>query len=477
LNISNSASVPLVVDMDGSLLKTDMLYESFVSSIGNSITTIFKVPLWLFKGKFNLKQSLAEGSSIELDHIPYNEELFSFLEEEHAAGRAIYLASAGAPKLVKAVAEHTDLFEGFFVSENGENFSSQNKASFLVNKFGLQGFDYVGNSSADLDVWKVARKAIAVNCSSSLVNQIKSKVEPIIFDKPSGRLKACLKALRPHQWFKNVLIALPMFAGHAFDLFSISMVFLAFISFSLIASMVYIVNDLLDLNNDRAHSSKCRRPFASGKLPIQAGLLLAPLLFFAGVTIGCYVGYQFIVVLAVYFIITTAYSFKFKKHSIIDVVTLGVLYTLRMVAGIAALNLDYSPWLLGFSLFLFLSLGIVKRIAEILEKSQLNETQVKGRGYQVCDLSLLESMAIASAYSSIIIYFLYITNAKVSALYNVPELLWIGIPILIFWLSRVLLLAHRGDMHEDPVVFALTDKVSLMTGSLFLVVVILASFI
>lgn len=190
-----------------------------------------------------------------------------------------------------------------------------------------------------------------------------------------------------------------------------------------------------------------------------------------------FIGYQFTLVLMGYLILTTAYSFKLKKHSVIDVVTLGVLYTVRMIAGIAAVNLQYSPWLLGFSLFLFLSLGIVKRIAEILEKMQQDNTEVKGRGYRVSDLPLLEGMAVASAYSSVIVYFLYINNDFVTVLYNVPELLWLGIPILLFWLSRVLLLTHRGDMHDDPVVFALTDKVSLITGVLFLTVVVLASLI
>jgi 4-hydroxybenzoate polyprenyltransferase len=469
--------IPLVVDMDGSLLKVDMLYESFVSSLGTSLATIFKVPFWLSKGKVNLKQKLANGSSIELENIPYNEQLLVFLKTEFSRGRKLYLASAGAPELVKAVATQAGIFSDIFVSQKGENFSSENKAKFLVEKFGEKGFDYVGNSSADLAVWKVARRSIAVNCSDSLIGRIESKEKVVVFDRPQSAFEGCLKALRPHQWFKNVLIALPVFAGHAFDLFSVLMVSLAFLSFSLIASTVYIVNDLLDLNNDRAHHSKCRRPFASGLLPIQTGLLLAPLLFFVGFTISWYVGIQFMIVLAGYFIITTAYSFKLKKHAIIDVVTLGVLYTLRMIAGIAALNIEYSPWLLGFSLFLFLSLGIVKRMAEILEKKQQKASEIKGRGYQITDLPILEGMAIASAYSSVIVYFLYINSARVSSLYHVPELLWTGMPILIFWLSRVLLITHRGDMHDDPVVFALTDRSSLITGTLFLTVVILASVV
>ncbi|MGL5109293.1 MAG: UbiA family prenyltransferase [Vibrio ordalii] len=473
----SESDIPLIVDMDGSLLKTDMLYESFVSSIGNSIATLFHVPFWLLKGKVNLKNNLAERSSIELDYIPYNEELLDFLRCEYNRGRKLYLASAGAPKLVQAVAEHTGIFEDFFVSQHGENFSSNNKAKFLIDKYGKNGFDYVGNSSADLAVWDNARKSIAVNCSDSLISMVQSNEDVIVFDKPKSVFKSCLKALRPHQWFKNVLIALPVFAGHSFDLMSVLMVLLAFSSFSLIASMVYIVNDLLDLNNDRAHHSKCRRSLASGQLPIQIGLLLCPFLFLGGVLVAWFIGYQFTLVLMGYLILTTAYSFKLKKHSVIDVVTLGVLYTVRMIAGIAAVNLQYSPWLLGFSLFLFLSLGIVKRIAEILEKMQQDNTEVKGRGYRVSDLPLLEGMAVASAYSSVIVYFLYINNDFVTVLYNVPELLWLGIPILLFWLSRVLLLTHRGDMHDDPVVFALTDKVSLITGVLFLTVVVLASLI
>jgi 4-hydroxybenzoate polyprenyltransferase len=466
--------IPLVVDMDGSLLKTDMLYESFVSSIGNSFGCIFKIPIWLIKGKVHLKEKLAEYSSIELHNIPCNPELLDYLKSEYAQGRRIYLASAGAPVLVESVAHSFGFFDDVFTSQDGENFSSTNKANFLVDYFGVQGFDYVGNSKADLAVWKISRKAIAVNCRHSLVKKIDTKETPIVLDKPVSNLRSIIKALRPHQWFKNVLIALPMLASHTFDILSFLVFLLAFTSFSLIASMVYVVNDLLDLNNDRSHHTKRLRPFASGCLPIPTGLFMAPLLLVFGVGLSTQVNSQFVFILCCYLLITTAYSFKLKKHAVIDVVTLAILYSIRIIAGISALSLDYSPWLLGFSLFLFLSLAIVKRVAEIHEKKLNGRTDLKGRGYQISDLSLLESMAVSSAYSAVVVYFLYVNSAKVAVLYHFPELLWLGLPLLVFWLSRVLLLTHRGHMHEDPVVFALTDKVSLITGSLFLLVVIIS---
>jgi len=271
-----------------------------------------------------------------------------------------------------------------------------------------------------------------------------------------------VRALRPHQWAKNALIFAPLLAAHqARSLHQLSAVLMATVAFCLCASSVYILNDLLDLEADRAHPRKSRRPFASGALSIKTGLVLGPLLLLGGVVLAAFLPGKFQLVFATYYVLTCAYSFDLKGRVIVDTLSLAALYTLRIIAGAAAADVPLSFWMLLFSIFLFLSLAFVKRYAELDSLRRRARLRAAGRGYHVEDLGVLQSLGSASGYMSVLVLALYINSPEVAALYTRPKMIWLLCVLVLYWISRVWMKAHRGEMHDDPVVFALKDRMSL----------------
>jgi 4-hydroxybenzoate polyprenyltransferase/phosphoserine phosphatase len=458
------AERPLVIDLDDTLIRTDLLAEAACRLVAARPLASARLPLWLMAGKAALKTRLADEVEIDPALLPYNEPLLERLRREKAKGRPLYLASASPRKFVAEVARHLGLFDGWFATES-ENLSGRAKAKLLSETFGAGGFDYAGNAMADLPVWEKAGHAIAVNAAPGVLRRFSARYpQGEVFSARPANGRALLKALRPHQWLKNLLVFVPVLAGHALAPAPVLASALAFAAFSLGASATYMLNDLADLESDRRHRSKRNRPFAAGDLPVIHGLAMLPLLFLASVALGLFAGPQFLLMLAAYIAVTLCYSLGLKRLVLIDVMTLAGLYTLRIMAGSAASGVPVSYWLLMFSLFLFFCLALVKRYTELQMELELGRTRPGGRGYTVKDLTVLSTMASATGFGAVLIVALYVNSDAVRLLYARPDLLWLICPLMFYWIARVLILAHRGEMHDDPVVFAATDWQSLLVG-------------
>jgi 4-hydroxybenzoate polyprenyltransferase/phosphoserine phosphatase len=463
---------PLVVDLDGTLLRSDLLMETAMAFVRSKPLKVFKMLGWLFKGKAALKEGLALETQIDVSVLPYDPQIIDMINAEKANGRMIVLATASHVSLAERIAEHLQLFDLVLASNANRNLSGNNKRDLLVAHYGEGGFDYVGNSKDDLPIWNVSRQAYVVNPDRGVESRVKamSQVEPTIRTNTSG-LRDWRKAMRMHQWLKNALIFVPLLASHRFTQFDLMRdgVF-AFFCFGLCASSVYILNDLLDLGDDRHHKSKCNRPFASGRLSIKAGLIFVPTLLVAAFGAALLLlPWQFSAVMAAYYGLTLAYSLQLKRLMAVDVIVLAMLYTTRIIAGVAAFNLTLTFWILAFSMFIFLSLAMVKRYAE-LRDARVREvtTMARGRGYYPGDLDMIASLGASSGYLAVMVLALYIQDAKTTALYVTPHVIWLACPLLLFWVTRVWMLTHRGQMNEDPVVFAIRDRTSQLIGAVFL---------
>ena len=458
----------IAVDLDGTLTLTNTLHESVLTLVRNKPYFLLLLPFWLFQGIANLKQKVAEHSELDVTTLPYNQPLIDWLKEQKLRGKRIVLSTAANEKIAKAVIANFDLFDAFIASDSKINLKSARKRDALQERYGVKGYDYAGNSNDDLEVWANASNAIVVNASESVLSKASTLTSiSQIFRSERYGITIWLKALRIHQWLKNLLLFVPLLTAHQFgNAQSLGLLVIAFISFSLCASSVYITNDLLDLKSDRFHPRKRLRPFASAKLSILHGVFTAPLLITASFFLGAVVGLNFLIVLLVYLVLTVTYSFVLKRLVIIDCLTLATLYTIRIIAGAATLSISLSFWLLAFSIFIFLSLALVKRYEELLVQSREGKNSAHGRGYLVSDAPLLQALGVSSGYISTLIIALYLHSENVILLYAQPLAIWLLIPILLFWISWVWLKSSRGEMHDDPIVFAAKDKISLLVATI-----------
>jgi 4-hydroxybenzoate polyprenyltransferase/phosphoserine phosphatase len=457
---AEAAPVPLCVDLDGTLIRSDLLLESLFGLLKRNLLYLLLLPFWLLRGKAAFKGRIAARVELAVDLLPYNEPLLAWLREQRAAGRPLLLATASNVRYAEHVALHLGLFEGVLASDGETNLSGRRKGQRLVERYGERGFDYAGNSAVDLLVWSHARGAILVNAPASVAQRAGrlTRIERR-FEDPPPTLREYLKALRLHQWLKNLLLFVPLAMAHqALAPQLLGQALLGFLAFGLCASSVYLLNDLLDLPADRGHPSKRKRPFAAGRIPLHHGVVLIPLLLFAALLGALWLPWPFLGALGLYYAVTLAYSLRLKQAALVDVLTLAGLYTMRLVAGGAAAGVALSFWLLAFSMFLFLSLALVKRYSELLVMQQDNRDNAQGRGYQVGDLEGLAQFGAASGYLAVLVLALYINSEQVKALYARPEAIWLLCPLLLYWISRVWLLARRDQMHEDPVVFAIEDR-------------------
>lgn len=449
----------LCVDLDGTLLNSDILYESLLALLARNPLYVFMLPLWLLKGKAALKRELASRVQLDVDTLPYNAQVLELLSTTEQRPRVLCTASDAL--LVEPIAAHLGLFEQVIASDGVRNLSGRAKAAALVEAFGEANFDYAGNGKVDLHVWEKSAGGWVVNNGTSLARAASLRT-PVHahWPAPSG-LREWLRALRLHQWLKNLLVFVPLLTAHRFmDGGSVVQSVTALVSFGLVASGVYVLNDLLDLAPDRQHPRKRRRPFAAGTIPLLHGLAAAPLLTLAGLALSLTCNIQFTFVLLAYYFMTLAYSLRLKRVVMVDVVLLAALYTVRIIGGTVAIDVDLSFWLLAFSMFIFLSLALLKRYTELHAMLASGKTKASGRGYSVEDLPLLQSLGSAAGYIAVMVMALYIDSPQSVALYSNPKLLWLICPILLYWVSRVWVVAHRGEMHDDPIVFAATDRVS-----------------
>lgn len=457
-------SLPLVVAVDGTLIKTDLSHEAVFQRLS---TQPLGAVLSLLRGQAMSTARIAHAVGLDVRTIPVNEEVRALIEAARAADRPVYLAWAGDRTGAEALADHCGPFDGVFASDDGNDLKAENMARRLVKAFGDTQFDYVGNAMSDLPVWRCARTAYLVGGSASVRRAVERVCGDVrIVSDRRIRPSDCIRAMRLHQWLKNLLILVPGLAAHSFDPSVIGPVLLAFFSFSFCASSVYMLNDLLDLDSDRQHHAKRRRPFASGAVPLAYGLILALASLLVSLGLAFLVSPEFVLVLVAYYAMTLAYSLALKRRPIIDVLVLAILYGLRLVAGGVAFSVPLSKWLIVFSLFFFLALALIKRIAELQAHRRQGKHRLVGRAYDLGDLMMLEKMAAASGFVALLVLGLYINSSEIVRLYAHPQILWGGGLILLYWLCRMLMLAQRGDMNEDPVIFAATDWVSLACGAL-----------
>jgi 4-hydroxybenzoate polyprenyltransferase/phosphoserine phosphatase len=470
---------PLCVDLDGTLLRTDLLIESWFGLLRRNALLALLAPYWLMGGKARLKHEIAQRTELDVRNLPYDGAFLEYLRDQFREGRRLVLTTASHEKYATEVANHLGIFTAVIASNGETNLSGTVKAQLLVERFGDRGFDYAGNARADLQVFPHARHAILVNPGYGVERAAKKQGDiQQTFPVGSGRLGVYLRALRPHQWIKNLLVFVPLAAAHKLgnpELLTKSI--LAFLAFGLCASSVYILNDLLDLPADRAHSRKRHRPFASGAASVKVGVVLIPALLVAAAGIAAMLPAAFLPTIAAYYVSTFAYSLWLKGKLMIDVLVLAALYTLRILAGAAAAAIAPSFWLMAFSMFLFLSLAMVKRYSELLDLRNAGVATVAGRGYEVTDLATVQSLGAAAGYCAVLVLALYINSNDVRTNYAHPNRIWLLCPLLLYWISRMWQRAGRGQMHDDPIVFALRDRISRWVGAAGVLVMLAASWV
>jgi len=452
---------PIVyVDLDGTLSPSDVLLESCLLLLKRNIFYAFSMLLWAIRGAWTFKTEVAKRINPVLDNLPIDPVVLDRLNQLKAAGHELVLASASLQRDVQKVASRLGIFTRVIGSEHSNLKGLQKLAAIQADCKG-QPFIYFGDSSVDIPVWKQAALAFGVN--TSFRTRTKAAVAGIALNRVDTRnrsVKVWLKAMRMQQWAKNGLLFLPLIAAHEVDWALWRKMLWGFLAFGFLASATYIWNDLMDLNADRQHPRKRHRPMASGALSIGRAFVFMKLLGFTGFAVAWLaVGWQFTLVLLVYTVVTLLYTFVFKRTAFVDVLLLAMLYTVRVIAGGVGTGIELSSWLLAISLFVFLSLALVKRCAE-LEFLQIEGTQPQGRGYRMSDLSYLVSMGISSGFVAVLVLALYVDSQNGSMLYARPEFLWGICPLFLYWLMRIWIMTSRKEMIDDPVHFAIHDRIS-----------------
>lgn len=466
----------LFVDLDGSLVATDLLWEHLFALLKRQPWLAVLVPFWLLKGKSGMKLEVARRIEARPALLPYNAALIDLLRTRRDAGSRLVLATASPRSWAEAVALHLGIFDAVLATEVGSNLKGAGKLAAIrayCRDRGEERFGYVGDSPADLPIWRACSSAFLVDPSDGLARRLRTLGPSVDVQTVGTRrrpIRAAIRALRPHQWAKNALIFVPVITGQRLgDPSAMLAALLAALAFSLCASAIYLINDLTDLEADRAHSEKKRRPFASGELPLSWGLPMAVAALLVAFAISILtLPMAFVVTLGLYLGLTTAYSFAIKSRLMVDVLLLAGLYSIRIFAGGAATGIPISEWLIGFSMFLFLSLAFVKRYVELdraLGAPDVRTTaNLKGRGYRPSDIGMIESIGPTSGYLAVLVLALYIQSDDVQQLYRSPDWLWPICLVLVYWISRIWFLAKRGELPGDPVLFALKDRHSLVLG-------------
>jgi 4-hydroxybenzoate polyprenyltransferase len=454
--------LPLVVDLDGSLVRTDLLAEAILLLLKRDPMAALRLSVWLLRGRAAMKREVAKRVEIDVETLPYRQELCNYLREEHARGRRLVLASASDEIFARKVAAYLGFFDEVFGSDGVINLKGKRKRDRLVREFGENGFDYAGDAPSDLFVWSSARAAIVVAASPGLRAKIARRASVVrVFEKQSVRGLLTLRAMRTHHWLKNLLIFLPLVASQRVnELELVGGSLLAFGSFCFLASGLYIFNDLLDINADRRHPRKKLRPIPAGELSLRRAMSMVPLLMAVAFAMALFLPPAFLAYLSLYCGLTLAYSLRIKQVVLLDVIVLAGLYVIRVLAGAAAVDVVISRWLLGFSMFAFLSLALLKRYTEIVTMRAIAGENIQVRGYRSTDTHLLVAMGTAGGYLAVVILALYADTVTAARLYTRHELIWLVCPVFLYWISFLWLMAERNRMPFDPVVFAVRNRTS-----------------
>lgn len=470
-------SETICVDLDGTLINTDTLVELFIRGLKHCPHMLFLCPFWLLKGKINLKLKLSFYCAKYANRFPFNEKLVSFLREEKRRGKKIYLATACEESLARSIVKDLDLFEDVFGTSEKTNLKAENKAELLVSKFGEGNFAYAGNSASDLEVWKRASEIILVNAPEALSKRARLQNPQshfLEFPNKTDSFRAFLKTIRIHQWAKNILIFVPLFLSHQyFNAEKVIAALLAFFALSFCASATYIFNDILDIENDRAHKTKKNRPIASGSFPASKAFLVIFAFALLAAALSMSVSLNLFLFLLLYVAATLGYSFFFKRIVIVDVIVLSSLYLYRIYFGAFATGTVISFWLVSFSILMFFSLGSMKRYIELQSLEGIAEEKVKGRAYVKSDISTISTLGISAGMMSSVLYILYVNNAA-SEMYLRPDFLLIGSLLFLYFISKTWLMASRRLVHDDPVIYAIKTGENYVLIALFAAIFILA---
>ncbi len=460
--MENNECYPLFVDLDGTYTKTDLLFESFLVAFKQNPLIIFYCFHWLLKGKSYIKHQLSERANLNFELLPLNEELSSFLRAEKAKGRKIYLATASNEKYARKIVEQHPIFDDYISSSETLNLKGKEKLKKIETI--SHKFSYAGNDIVDFEIFAQAEESVLVNPTYKAQRKAQNFKVDKTFDMHKPNLGVWLKQIRIHQWLKNLLIFVPLIVSGGFvNINDVTTTVCAFFAFSLLASSTYILNDLLDIESDRAHSIKKYRPLAAGTISIKDGVTVGVVLFLTSIIMSFLIGAEFTLVLLAYLALTVLYSFKVKQYVAMDVVTLALLYTIRILAGAAAVGVVASFWLLAFSIFIFLSLALVKRCSEIQSMETDGKERAKGRDYILKDYSILAGFGTSSALMSVLMFCFYINNNALTNQYQQPDILWLIVPAICYWLMRMWIKTNRGEMHHDPIIFTMKDRGSRIT--------------
>jgi 4-hydroxybenzoate polyprenyltransferase/phosphoserine phosphatase len=477
-SFASSNCTPLVVDLDGTLTPTDTLVESVLKAARSSPLTLLCLPLWLARGRAAFKETIATQPEIDVTRLPYRIPLLEYLRAEKAKGRRIILATAAHHSIADRVAKHLGLFDEVLATTAGRNLKGRSKLTAIRESVGAS-FVYAGDSRADLPIWHSAQAAVLVGVPKNTAALIRQGV-PVEREFPgdAGGLRMWLRALRVHQWTKNLLLFVPLLTAFSFmDVSKLAHTIVAFLAFSFTASATYVINDLWDLESDRVHPRKRLRPFASAQLSIVHGLVVAASALLLGCLLALTVSKAFVLILMLYLLLTSAYTWVLKEYVLIDVIMLSLLYTLRIVAGSIAIDIGTSSWLLAFSVFMFLSLALVKRCAELFSLGASGAQATRGRDYRVTDLVVLWPLGVGAALAAVVVFGLFIHAPETQLRYGTPQLLWLVAVGLIYWLGRLWVKTSRGEMHDDPVVYAIQDHGSRIAVAAMISATLAAHFL
>jgi len=473
---SAAAGTPLFVDLDGSLIHGDVLLEASVGLLRRNPFFLLLLPAWLARGKAHLKQQIAQRFELDAANLPFNGPFLEFLRAEHARGRPLVLATATHRYYAEEIARYLGIFAGVLATDGARNLSGEAKLEAIRAYAGGRDFEYAANSPRDVAIWRHARGAVVVNADER-TRAAAARVATVtrVFERPAAGWHAYARALRVHHWAKNLLLFVPLLTAHQWgNPVALGHALLAFAAFSLCASGMYLLNDLFDASFDRQHPRKRMRPLAAGVISPLFALALAPLLILAALGVAAQLPGGFLAALLSYAGLAAAYSLYFRRHALLDVLILAGLHALRVIAGAIAIEVALSFWLLAFAVFLFFSLAVVKRCAELRGAAGVLEAAPAGRDYLASDLPVLRTMGLASGYVAVLVFALYIDSADVAARYSNPQWLWLSCPALLYWVSHVWITEGRREMHDDPLLFALRDPASYGVLAVLLATVILA---
>ena len=461
LSAPRNEAVPLFVDLDGTLVKSDLLLESILRLLKQAPWHLVSMVFWLLLGKARMKTEIARRVDLDTESLPLQRDFVRYLKDVSAQGRPIYLATASDRTLAERLASRVGVFAGTLASDGQRNLRGREKLEAILSLTKGAPFDYAGNAWVDLRVWSKARRGIVVNPHFGVCTAAEKccSIERVFDDRPAA-LRAWIGQLRLYQWSKNCLLGVPLLTAHAFELKSLVTILLAFLAFGFVASASYLLNDLADLPSDRRHPRKCIRPFAAGNLALGAGVSAIAILLAVGFAIAALQSSEFFMVLLTYLVLTLSYSFHLKTLVVLDVILLAGLYTIRIIAGAVAIHVQMSSWLLAFSMFTFLSLALVKRNSELVSLQKISRDEVFGRDYRVSDYAILSAMGVASGYLAVVVLALFADSPQGHSAYARPGLLWLLCPLMLYWISRLWIKTARGEMFDDPLLYSIHDRSS-----------------